>query len=142
MPLDFVLANFAQKREGVSVLTFYRAFPYDAARGNLYKPSSYGTYRARFETQIEKEILPLLGLDPKQVVDLRMTRWGHALPVSAKGLYSDDTVDNLRRPFKGRVFFVEQDNWAYPAFYTGATEAAHFAPAIRKLLPTKITLKT
>lgn len=132
---DFVMANFADGgKKDYSVLTFYRALPYDGARTQIFQPTSYDDYRKRFETQIEKEILPLVGLSSKEVVDLRLTRWGHALPLSAKGLYSGDVIPKLRKPFRERVFFVEQDNWAYPSLQTGANEAKHFAPQIKKFL--------
>jgi hypothetical protein len=32
------------------------------------------------------------------------------------------------------VFFVEQDNWALPAFETGVTEAITWSPEVAKVL--------
>jgi len=103
-------------------------------RPELNTPTAYDTYRKKFEVQIERDILPMLNLKQKDCVDLRMSLFGHALPLSEKGLYQGDVVEKLRAPFKDRVFFVEQDNWAYPSLQTGATDAATMKDAIEKML--------
>ena len=131
---DFVIANFAAHGHDFGVMTFYRAFPFDGARQELIQPTSYETYKKKFEQQITDQILPLMKVKPSQVVDLRLTRWGHALPLSWKGVFKDGVPATLRKPFKNRVFFVEQDNWVYPATETGVTEAATWAPEIKKVL--------
>jgi len=135
---DYVLANFAAperlKDAKFSVLTFYRAFPYDGARAELFPPDAFARWKARFEKQIREEILPLAQVPESSIVDLRLTRWGHALPLAAQGIYSDGTVDALRKPFQGKVFFVEQDNWAYPATQTGATDVALMRAEIARAL--------
>lgn len=133
---DFVLASFAGHKGPHEVLTFYRAFPYDGGRSKVFQQDAFDHYHSRFESQIEREVLPLLGLKPTDVHDIRLTRWGHALPLAEKGLYQGNTIDRLRAPFRNRVFFVEQDNWAYPSLQTGATEAAYFSAQVRRLLKT------
>jgi len=120
---DFVMANFAAVDAKVNVLTFYRAFPVDNVRTELNQPTAYAEYRKHFEAQIEKDILPLTNLKSSDIVDLRLSLWGHALPLAAQGIYRGDTIERLRKPFKDRVFFVEQDNWAYPSLQTGATDS-------------------
>ncbi len=131
---DFVLANFADRSAGVTALTFYRAFPVDGMRAKLNTPEAYSEYRKKFETQIAKSVLPLLELSQADVADLRLTLWGHALPVATPGFYSDGTIEQLRKPFKGRVVFVEQDNWLYPSTQTGATDTILLQEEIRKAL--------
>lgn len=148
---DFIVANFASPHPNRTVLTFYRAFPYDGGRRELFYPSTqassrhpangadpqsqiYESFRKSFEEQIERQIVPLLKMNPKSVRDLRMARWGHALPVATTGIYRGDTIAQLRAPFRDRVFFVEQDNWACPALTTGATESALISPQVAKLL--------
>ncbi len=131
---DVILGNFATPGKDSTVLTLYRGLPYDGARGELYVPDSYDKYRKAFEEQVKNQILPLLKLNPDSIVDLRVARWGHPLPVAAPGLIADKVVDKLRAPYKERVFFVEQDNWALPAFETSVTEAYTFAPQIKKFL--------
>ncbi|MCO6431571.1 MAG: NAD(P)-binding protein [Deltaproteobacteria bacterium] len=131
---DVILGNFASPTSKDTVLTLYRGFPYDGVRAELYIPGSYERFRAEFETQIFDQILPLLKLKKGSVVDIRIARWGHPLPLAATGLIAEGVPDTLRKPFKEKVFFVEQDNWALPAFETAVGEALHFAPLIRKKL--------
>ena len=50
------------------------------------------------------------------------------------GLIAGGTVDRLRKPFRGGMFFVQQDNWALPAIETAAAEAFHWAPRVEKYL--------
>lgn len=127
---DVILANYVQASDKGTVLTLYRGMPYTGSRAELYLPDAYKTARAEFEEQIHREILPLLKLRKEDVVDLRIARWGHPLPVAAPGLIKDGTTELLRKPFKERVFFVEQDNWALPAFETSATESITWSRAL------------
>lgn len=131
---DVLLATFARSHRERSVLTLYRAFPFDYARALLEPDASFGTFQREFREQVEREILPLVARSPRDVADIRMARWGHPLPVAQVGLIADGVPEKLRAPFRDRVFFVEQDNWALPAFETAVGEALHFAPQIDRLL--------
>ena len=133
---DVILANFAKPsfRGPESVLTFYRGFAHDGARAELYQPNAYETYRKRFEDQIHNDVLPLLKLKPSDAVDLRLTLWGHALPLGQQGIYQGNTIEWLRKPFRERVLFIEQDNWANPSLQTGATESALMRDQIKKVI--------
>ncbi len=132
---DFVMGNYSDiKNTNVSVFTFFCAFPYDGVRAEINKPEAYDLHRKRFEGIIAKDILPLMKLKSSDIIDLRLTRWGHALPLTSRGIYRDDTIPVLRKPFKDRVFFVEQDNWSYPSLQTGATDTILMRDEIRRLL--------
>jgi phytoene dehydrogenase-like protein len=131
---DVIYANYAKASNGSTVLTLYRGMPYASARAEILATSSYGKFQAEFKKQIEEAILPLLKIRKEDVVDLRLARWGHPLPLAAPGLIAEGTVDILRSPFKKKVFFVEQDNWALPAFETAVTEAQLWAPEIEAAL--------
>jgi phytoene dehydrogenase-like protein len=131
---DVVYANFASTHRDQTVLTLYQALPYKHGREELLKDSSYETIRTRFESQIVSEILPLLGIAPDRLFDLRIARWGHPLPVAAKGLIADGIVDRVQAPFRERVFFIEQDNWALPAIETSLVEAERWTSQIKALL--------
>lgn len=113
-----------------AVMTLYRGIPYDGAREEIEPDDSYESWRAAFAKQVEAQVLPVLGFDSRNIVDLRVARWGHALPISAVGLIADGVVQQLRAPFKDRVFFVEQDNWALPAFETCLGEAMNWQAAV------------
>jgi len=127
---DIVLGNWAHGHGPESVLTLYAALPWDGGREELYDDEAYATQRASFESQLVSEILPLVGAREDEVVDLRLTRWGHPLPVAQAGLLADGVVDRLRAPLGERIFFVEQDNWALPAFETAVSEALLWTPEI------------
>jgi hypothetical protein len=131
---DIVLGTWARPSDSHAILTLYRPLPYDGARAAVLADDAYATFRHQFEEQIASEILPLVGAREEDVVDLRLARWGHPLPIAAPGLIADRVVDVLRRPFRRRVFFVEQDNWALPAFETALTEAFDMAPRVRQVL--------
>lgn len=139
---DVICANFAAPNKALrqtpsetsSVLTLYRSLPYAGARAALLAPDAYTKLRGEFDTQLRESILPLLGYRAEQLTGLRLARWGHPLPLAAAGLISDGVVDALRKPFRERVFFAEQDNWALPAFETALAEALNSAPAIARQL--------
>jgi hypothetical protein len=129
-----VLGTYAQRSKRELVLTLYRGVPYEGARPALYAPDAFTVVKAAFDHQVRHEILPLLGLDPAGLKDLRVARWGHPLPLAALGQIADGLPEVLGAPFRDRVFFVEQDNWALPAFETAVGEALRQAPTIEALL--------
>ena len=117
-----------------TVLTLFRPLPYDGARSKILKPDAYEKIRKEFEAQINSVVLPMLKLSPQDVADIRVTRWGHPIPLSETGNYAEGKVDILRKPFKDRVFFVNQDNWMLPALETILTEARQQLKSLQKLL--------
>jgi protoporphyrinogen oxidase len=131
---DVILATYAKKHENKSVLTFYRGLPFTGARSELMAPTAYEKYKKEFEKQIKEQILPSLNIPESAIAELRMTRWGHPMPVADKGLYSDGTLATIQKPFQKRVFFIEQDNWMQPAIETCAEEALRWTKEVRKVL--------
>ncbi len=131
---DVVLGTWARPQPDHTVLTLYRALPFDGGRAAVYDDDSYASYRGEFADQVEREILPLVGARPSDVVDLRVARWGHPLPVAEVGFIADGLPEVLGAPFRGRVFFVQQDTWALPAFETAVTEALLTAPRVARVL--------
>lgn len=130
---DVILANYAHHDHERAVLTLYQALPFDGGRPWLFSQNA-AQLMTHFETQTTAKILPTLGIPSSAIADIRVTRWGHALPLAAKGLIADGITDTLRAPFRDRVFFVEQDNWALPALETCIGEAAEMAGWVRPLL--------
>lgn len=131
---DVVLGNFASFEKNRTVLTLYRPLPYSDARGEIFAPESFERFQQEFRAQLEKEILPALGYAGTDLAEIRIARWGHPMPTAAPGIYRGDTLAKLRKPFKERVFFVQQDNWACPAIETCAREALAWAPKVREAL--------
>lgn len=119
---DICVANFADPDDAKTVLTFYRGIPYNNFRATLIDDENLKMFREEFMVQA-KTLLPVIGLDPKDIMDIRMTRWGHPLPLAEKGLIAKKIVDKIKKPFGERVYFCEQDNWMLPAIETCLSEA-------------------
>lgn len=128
---DVINANFSSPDPLKTVLSFYQAFPYHGGRAELYAKGAYSNMRAKISAQIQNEIYPFYQLSDQNVVDLRLTRWGHPLPLAAVGLLDRGIVDTLRSPIDDRIFFIEQDNWALPAIETVVAEAVHWSSKIQ-----------
>lgn len=132
---DVILANYAEKSiKNKTVLTLYRSFPHDEGRANLYADGAFEKFKLEIINQLKKEILPAFNYKYDNVKTLRIHRWGHPMPLPSRGLILDGTVDQLRKPFKEKVFFVEQDNWVLPSLETCIGEALFWAPKITALL--------
>jgi hypothetical protein len=131
---DVVAAAYANRVQDHAVLTLYRALPFPEGRAEIFPPESYDRFEREFREQLEKEILPGLGYAAGDVAEIRLARWGHPLPRAAQGIYRDGTLAQIQRPFRKRVFFVQQDNWVCPALETCAREAFRWTPAVRKVL--------
>ncbi len=131
-PLDMVLAGFplggSTDRE---VLTLYWPLPYVTGRGFILGQQAFDHVTERLIEHLD-EILTPVGVQRSQIRQVRLTRWGHALPISAPGFIADGHARRVREPIDGRVFFVNQDNWALPAVETSLLEAFAWAPEINR----------
>ncbi len=131
---DISYGNFAQVDDQRSIITLYRSLPFVGGRAELFSPDAYEKAKKAFEKEIYEEVLGLLNIDAKNIVDIRITRWGHPIPIAQTGLLRSGVIEKIRKPFKNRVFFVEQDNWALPAFETAVLEAFKWTAELRKVL--------
>lgn len=113
---DFCFANWAYPSAATpTVLTAYKAYPYEGARQFLFSPSSHQKHVTQFANEASK-ILPLIGMNAGDIAGIRVSRWGHAIPVAAPGLLSSGVLDRASAPIGGRVFFANQDCFANPSF--------------------------
>jgi hypothetical protein len=113
-----------------SVLTLYWPLPWTFGQHTLLNgEGSWRAYARRLAEQLPS-ILSLLDAAPEQVRQVRMTYFGHAMPIARPGFIASGAAAAVRRPLEGRVFFVEQDNWALPAVENCLLDAAHFAPQV------------
>ena len=86
-----------------------------------------------FATQLQPELdaaLNIFHLTRSDVEQIRLTRWGHALPLAHPGLIDRGTSEAVRQPWRDHVFFVHCDNWSLPAVETCLQEAMFWAPRI------------
>ena len=117
-----------------SAFSLYRAFPYDSGRSDLFKPSAYKDMLAEFEAAIP-EVLSTANLPADTKIEaIRISRWGHAVPVGGIGMISDGICERAAASIGSRIFFGQQDNWANPCFETAMNSAINAAGAARKAL--------
>jgi hypothetical protein len=113
------------------VLTIYKPLPYEGAKSTIVDE---GTHE-RFRLEAEKELPGLLkdlGIEGNKVEGVRITRWGHALPVAEVGALANGMIDKLSAPI-GRIYFANQDNYLNPAFESAFSSAEAAAEAVRNL---------
>ena len=126
---DVVFGSWAQgDRTSNPVLTLYMGL----ARQFLFHEAAHGKYRSRMANGV-LPVLEALGLNENDVKGIRMTRWGHSLPIAARGLIANGVVQKACEPLGKSVFFANQDNWANPSFETAVEAAAEAAAEVRKL---------
>lgn len=114
------------------VITVYKALPFDGARQFLFSPFAHEKNRKQIEGQIP-EILQALQLKESDVAGIRMTRWGHALPVASTGALSSGLAETAARSLGDRVVFANQDNWLNPSFEAAFGAAQSAALEIRRI---------
>ncbi len=112
-----------------NVLTLYWPLPFDFGRWTLLHEANWDNYSQMLTPQV-KRILKLLDVKTTSVQQVRMTRWGHAMPISAPNLIADGTCSDLRKPIDGRLYFVQQDNWALPAVENCLLDAKEYTDII------------
>jgi hypothetical protein len=116
-----------------SVLTLYWPLPFGSGRVRLIADGAWTDYAAGLVPQIQG-MLQMLDVPVSAVRQVRVTRWGHAMPVAGVGLIADGTTELLRRPLDDRIFFVNQDNWALPAVENCLLDAEIFVPQLEASL--------
>jgi hypothetical protein len=115
------------------VLTLYKGLPMDGTRQFLFNPD----YHSKFKRQIMNDLPPILaplGLKQEDIMGMRLTRWGHALPVASVGIHTSGILEEMNRPIDGRIFFANQDNFVDPCFESSMLAAQEAADQVRKIL--------
>jgi len=127
---DVVRGDYARAEpRSRSVLTLYFPLPAQESMFRLLVDGGWEEFSSLLAPQIDAA-LALRGLSRAAVRQVRMSRFGHAMPTARIGFLADGIPRILRRPYLDHVYFVNQDNWALPAFETAVLEAKHFAGVI------------
>ncbi len=124
---DLISGDWATGATHSQVLTVYRPLPFDGARQFLFHPGAHDKHRDLVIEGLEP-VLSALGLNRADIEGVRMSRWGHAVPVATKGYASSGSPEAFEAGIGGRLFFAGQDIWANPALET-ALETARRAVA-------------
>lgn len=128
--VDLLDGAFAAREEDRRIVTFYWPLPFASARFTIVEPGQWRDYAELGAPQIRRA-LHLAGIDSSDVVEIRLARFGHAMPIAAPGAIADGTAELVRRPIADRIWFVNQDNWLLPAVETCLEEALHYCPQLR-----------
>lgn len=113
---DVCFAQWAAPMKGTpSVLTAYKALPYQGARQFLFHPGSHSKHLTAFQGELVDALAPM-GVRASDVAGIRLTRWGHSIPVAGVGMLSSGVLDRASAPIANRIFFANQDNFANPCF--------------------------
>ncbi|MCW5764741.1 MAG: FAD-dependent oxidoreductase [Phycisphaeraceae bacterium] len=130
-PTDAVNGGFARgPHPGPNVLTFYWPLPFAFSRFAVIEPDAMTNFAQRFVQQIDP-MLAALGADRGDIDQVRLARWGHAMPLARPFFIANGHAEHARRPIDDRIFFVHQDNWALPAVETCLLEAKTMTDRIR-----------
>ncbi len=130
---DFVFAGWADHGRGAaSVLTMYKPYPFEGARSLLTSEASHARIREELERALPAT-LSSLGIPGNAVDGIRLTRWGHSIPLAQPGLAASESFAQLRLPH-GKIAFANQDNFMNAGFETCFAAAKEAATFVRSAL--------
>ncbi len=110
---DMVFADWAGKDQAEKTsLTLYIPIPYDMGQQYLFSADLYPKYQERIKNRLKD-----IGIAWTDVAGMRLTRFGHALPVASKGLIANGTFERAHRDLD-TIVFAHNDNWGNPCFET------------------------
>lgn len=116
-----------------SYLKASRPLAFEDARFTLFLGDPVLEYGEAL-TAVLNDTLNLIGMDASDVLEIRLARWGHALPLARVGFLGDGIPDLIRAPYKESMHFVNQDNWALPAIENSLLDAFEVADTIKARL--------
>lgn len=131
--VDVVDGTFTRPSNARDVLTLYWPLPFASARFTIVQDTDWQTYAELGAPQIRRA-LGDLGISTQDVAEIRLTRWGHAMPIAAPGAIANGTAELVRRPIAEKLWFVNQDNWLLPAVETCLLEAETYTAEIARRL--------
>jgi hypothetical protein len=127
---DLLDGVYAEPPSDRHVLTCYWPLPFASGRFTIVQPEQWRDYAELGAPQIRRA-LALVGADPADIAEIRLARFGHAMPIAAPGRIADGTAELVRRPIADRIWFANQDNWLLPAVEVCLEEAFTVADGIR-----------
>ncbi len=130
---DMLRGDYQHEHGPRSVLTLYWPLSWPAARFTLLLNDPWNHYAELLVPQLRR-MLALLDVPVSAVRQVRLTRWGHAMPIPRPGLIANGTVELAARPIGNNLYFVNQDNWALPAVENSLLDAKAVTDTIRGML--------
>lgn len=111
------------------VLTLYWPLPWSLARFTLIQNEPWSHYAELLVPQL-RNILSLLNIPDSAVHQVRMSRWGHAMPLAQPNLIASGICERAAAPLGKNIRFVNQDNWSLPAVENSLLDAQRVAEEI------------
>jgi hypothetical protein len=130
---DMLRGDYTREHGPRSVLTLYWPLSWASARFTLLLNDPWEHYTGLLVPQIRR-MLSLLDVPESAVRQVRLTRWGHAMPIPRPGLIANGTVEMASRPIGNNLYFANQDNWALPAVENSLLDAKAVTDTIRGML--------
>ena len=130
---DMLRGDYTREHGPRSVLTLYWPLSFATGRVSLIIDEPWRHYTGLLVPQIRR-MLSLLDVPESAVRQVRLTRWGHAMPIPRPGLIANGTVETAHRPIGNNLYFVNQDNWALPAVENSLLDAKAVTDTIRGML--------
>lgn len=121
--IDAVRGDFTRRAAvGNGVLTLYWPLPFASGRFNVLFDHGFSDFAHDIAPELGT-ILQTLGLRKRDVLQVRLSRWGHSMPIARPNLIADGVLERIREPYRDDIFFVHQDNWCLPAVETCLEES-------------------
>ncbi len=112
-------------------LTVYKPLPYQGARQFLFNPLIHN----RYSNSIKEGLKPLLSelkIPDVAISGIRLTRWGHSMPLAEVGALTQQNIYLASKNIANKIYFANQDNWLNPSFETAIAVANDVAEKIFK----------
>lgn len=120
---DICFANWAIGDRGHrSILTLYKPLPFEGARNTIYDGPAFPRIQQEVLDSLP-ELLQALRVPPQSMSGLRLTRWGHSVPLAAPGFFASKQDQVFRSTTPQRIHYVNQDNDVNPAFESAFANA-------------------
>ncbi len=133
--VDMLHGSYAQQDlADRNVLTLYWPLPFVGAHFRvIFGDDHLERFAQRLAPQLVR-MMNLLEMPVSAIQQVRLTRWGHAMPIASPGIIAGGVAEMLQRPMDDRIFFVNQDNWALPAVENSLLDAERVASEIAATL--------
>jgi len=133
-PADIVNGNFALRPDTPrGALTFYWPLPWFTARFSVLVNDPWQRYTSACVEPVRYG-LRLLGIPEQTVRQIRLTRFGHAMPLAKPHFIASGMAERFIDPFDGNVHFANQDNWSLPAVENSLMDSLRVAASIQAAL--------
>jgi hypothetical protein len=132
--VDVLKGSYNEPKGAFGELTLYWPLPWGSSRFTLVGGgASHTDYAKRLAAQLPA-MVKLIGMTVEDIVQVRLTQWGHAMPLAESGFIAGGRAMEVQRPIDDRIFFVNQDNWALPAVENSLLDAENYTAQLRATL--------